>query len=113
MKKKIFGSIAILLLTATIAFNVNLNLDKKETSLLVLSNVEALADWETFWDTFIDYFDSNVYKCVERACSFSFKPTIYGISFGGWETEGITEDCQRGSDFAHCWNCSFCDAPLI
>ena len=48
MKTKIFGNNAILLLTAIIAFNTNLNLDKKgNTQLLALDNVEALA-WEWF-----------------------------------------------------------------
>jgi endonuclease I len=48
MKKKIFGSLAIVAIVVTVAFNVNLSTKKSNTtSLLALANVEALADTET------------------------------------------------------------------
>lgn len=47
MKKKIFGSLAILTIAVIVAFNVNLGTKKSNpTSLLALANVEALADGE-------------------------------------------------------------------
>ena len=54
MKKKIFGGIAILGIAAFVAFNVNLSTNK-EVPLLVLANVEALAQenegnlWRKTW----------------------------------------------------------------
>jgi hypothetical protein len=47
MKTKIFGGIAILAIALAMAFNVSLNTGKsKNTSLLALANVEALASGE-------------------------------------------------------------------
>jgi len=48
MKKKLFGSLAILTIAVIVAFNVNLSTKKSDmTSLLALANVEALASGET------------------------------------------------------------------
>jgi len=43
MKKKIFGIIAILAITAVTAFNVNLNINGGEIASLSFANIEALA----------------------------------------------------------------------
>jgi len=43
MKKKIFGGVVVLALTAIAVFNVNVNTKEDSTSLLSLSNIEALA----------------------------------------------------------------------
>ena len=42
-KKKIFGSIAILVIAAIAAFNVNINTQEKGLSDISLANAEALA----------------------------------------------------------------------
>jgi len=42
MKKKIFGSIAVLAIAAVAAFNLNLNMENK-ASILSLANIEVLA----------------------------------------------------------------------
>lgn len=56
MKKKIFGSLAILTIALIVAFNVNLSTKKSNmTSLLALANVEALADGETVYIHCIAY----------------------------------------------------------
>jgi hypothetical protein len=47
MKKIICGSIAVLVIAATIAFNVNLNTQSEKLSDISLTNVEALADGES------------------------------------------------------------------
>jgi|SRR5690554_1842698 len=48
MKKKFFVGIAVLAIAAIAAFNVNLNTGQKnDMSVLVLANVEALANNET------------------------------------------------------------------
>jgi len=49
MKKKIFGSIAILAIAAVAAFNLNLNMEN-EASKLSLANVEVLAYGEKLPD---------------------------------------------------------------
>lgn len=43
MKKKIIGGIAVLAIAAVAAFNVNMNTQETNLSLLSLANVEALA----------------------------------------------------------------------
>lgn len=43
MKKKIFGGITVLAIAAMAAFNLNLNTQENDMSLLSLANVEALA----------------------------------------------------------------------
>lgn len=43
MKKRLFGSIAILAIAAMTAFNMNINADEKGLSDVSLENVEALA----------------------------------------------------------------------
>jgi len=43
MKKKIFGSIAVLVIAAMTAFNVNINSNDNGLSDVSLANVEALA----------------------------------------------------------------------
>ncbi len=51
MKTKILGGIALLSISAIIAFNVSLNLKKTDhSSLLALANVEALASESTNYD---------------------------------------------------------------
>lgn len=47
MKKKIFGGIAILTIAVLAAFNVNLDNENNDLSLLSLANVEALASETT------------------------------------------------------------------
>ena len=46
MKKKIFGGLLVLAIAAVAAFNLNLNSEDSEFSLLSLANVEALASME-------------------------------------------------------------------
>ena len=49
MRTKILGGIVILAITILLVFNVNLNLNEKDTmSLLSLDNLEALADPEVY-----------------------------------------------------------------
>ena len=43
MKKKIFGSLAVLIIAAITAFNVNINSQEEGLSDVSLANVEALA----------------------------------------------------------------------
>jgi hypothetical protein len=43
MKKKVFGGIAVLVIAAIAAFNVNFNSQSNELSAISLANVEALA----------------------------------------------------------------------
>ena len=44
MKKKIFGGLFVLAIAAVAAFNVNMNSENDQLSLLSLANVEALAE---------------------------------------------------------------------
>lgn len=46
MKKIILGGIAVLAITATVVFNVNLNAQGEKLSDVSLANIEALADGE-------------------------------------------------------------------
>lgn len=46
MKKKILSGLFTISIAAVVAFNVSMNMDKSELSLLVLANVEALASSE-------------------------------------------------------------------
>ncbi|GHT71297.1 hypothetical protein FACS189455_2770 [Bacteroidia bacterium] len=46
MKKIVFAGIAVLAITATVVFNVNLNAQGEKLADVSLANVEALADGE-------------------------------------------------------------------
>ena len=46
MKKRILSGVAVMAIATIAAFNLNLNVENQELSLLNLANVEALAEGE-------------------------------------------------------------------
>lgn len=86
MKKKIFGGIAILGIAAFVAFNVNLSTNK-EVPLLVLANVEALAQ-ESGGDLWKGYINAVENCKVSETKRCDFEIWIPGIGY-----------CQLGFDY--------------
>ncbi|NCB69923.1 MAG: hypothetical protein EOM47_13915 [Bacteroidia bacterium] len=77
MKTKFFGGIAILAIALAMAFNVSLNTGKsKNTSLLALANVEALAQVESG-----DYCDLYLYVGRSSRCYKKHD----NVLMGGWK----------------------------
>ena len=81
MKAKILSVITTLIITAVVAFNINLNLNKKDnTPSLVLENVEALAkehggfNWPWDWDDGLtkDEYEYKTEAQAERTISGTF-----------------------------------------
>ena len=79
MKKKIFGSVAVLAIAAVAAFNVNMgfNSQNEELSALTLSNVEELAQQAElpnltgYISMVITCFDKNGYPKGSRTVCYS------------------------------------------
>lgn len=95
MKKKIFGSLAIVTIALIVAFNVNLNIIKKSNnvSLLDLTNVEALAGLEEWWNR-LDW------NCDSIPCYY-FGVYSYDAEVPVWAGAGEGE-------VAHAWICTGC-----
>ena len=73
MKKNIFGGIVIFIIIAMAAINININLNQERgISLLVLANVEALADE-----------NSSPYQGTTASCTQTVVTETY-IASGGW-----------------------------
>lgn len=76
MKKKIFGSIAVLAIVAMATFNIDLNFNQQsDMSLLALTNVEALAQSEsggTVYCQKVCYKVSGFYCLLETSTAYIY-----------------------------------------
>ena len=87
MKKQIFGGIAIVAIAIAVALNVNMvNKKSEKASLLVLANVEALAQEVT------DVYSNNSYMTGDCSCPSCIRNAInvYNASTTVVNNSGIT-----------------------
>ena len=78
MKKKIFGGIAVLAIAAVAALNLNFNTQSNDFSVVSLTNVEALAQYENA-DAKYEYRISGTYTVSDgKGGTVSFPYTQCG-----------------------------------
>ncbi|MEA4936479.1 hypothetical protein SDC9_117312 [bioreactor metagenome] len=118
MKKKIFGSMAILAIAAVVAFNVNLGTKKSDRlSLLALTNIEVLADGEDGGE--------RKYQCkIESTCEDIYYYHVYDdVCQEVTATEHIIDCIGTGSvsctpsfdvtyEYGDYVSCSTCNGPI-
>lgn len=91
MKKKILGALLVVGIAAGAAFNVNMNSDRNELSLLSLANVEALAG-ENEKDKKYRYDIQHHVECI--------------VLVGGAYAKGKEIVCWSGNDHIECAKCT-------
>lgn len=88
MKKKIFGSISVLVIAIAVTFNVHLNMNKtNNASVLALANVEALAsefNWDgKSWNNTDEHIFGTHWMPVLTTCQIQFGVPPYVVIVDG------------------------------
>jgi hypothetical protein len=122
MKRKsiAFAGAFALLIGVGVAFVANQN-SKSESLSLLQQNIEVLADGESIWDQIEDWWDSEVYDCIEvHVWKWDCKPySAIAPAANEWQVGGpfapdeiccgyfqvLSTDCVGGNTVAHCWDC--------
>ena len=75
MRNKIFGRIAVLVVALIAFLNVNIGLNTNKKADITLTNVEALAGWESWWGQPEDEMS------VQEECPIMIEGQIYQTTY--------------------------------